>query len=417
MPGVARHRLHIAVAVLTTVVAARAAAPPAPPTPVFPGRSWARAAPSAVGLNETKLDAFRAFLGPESHGVVVRYGRLAYSWGAFTERHDVASAVKPTFAHFLMLALERGYISSVDDAVVDWEPRLATLNAALGHKDRNITWRHMANQISCYEIAALPGTAFDYNDWQMELFFQTLVLKAWGRGLRGQGKTLTLEEANAELLQRTLAEPIGCEDTPTWLYYGNKSSIGRLGISNRDFARIGLLYLGGGKWGGAADGKQQQQQLISEEHVRLVTRDPVPLSVPRAGEGGTSGAAAEIIAGIGSLGSTKQPDNQAAHNGSYSWTWWLNEEQATGRLFRPTAPPDLYGAFGDGRYGPSTMSVLPSQEMVVSWNHAVWKSWNVSKENEAFRLLMEAVLRIFYYLAAFLCHSSQKNRCKLGEFG
>lgn len=39
------------------------------------------------------------------------------------------------------------------------------------------------------------------NDWQMELFFQTLTLKAWGRGLRGKGKNLTLEEANTELLQ------------------------------------------------------------------------------------------------------------------------------------------------------------------------------------------------------------------------
>ena len=120
-----------------------------------------------MGLNATKLDEFRAFLGPESHGVVVRHGKLAYSWGEYTQRHDVASAVKPTFVHFLMLALERGYINSVDDPVVEWEPRLATLNAALGYKDRNITWRHMANQISCYEIEALPGTAFDYNDWQM----------------------------------------------------------------------------------------------------------------------------------------------------------------------------------------------------------------------------------------------------------
>ena len=58
-----------------------------------------------------------------------------------------------------MLALERGYIGSADDRVVEWEPRLATLNAALGHKDRNISWRHMANQISCYEIEARPGTA------------------------------------------------------------------------------------------------------------------------------------------------------------------------------------------------------------------------------------------------------------------
>ena len=38
---------------------------------------------------------------------------------------------------------------------------------APGFKDRNITWRHMANQVSCYEIGAKPGTAFDYNDWQM----------------------------------------------------------------------------------------------------------------------------------------------------------------------------------------------------------------------------------------------------------
>ncbi len=36
-----------------------------------------------------------------------------------------------------------------------------------GFKDRDITWRHMANQVSCYEIGAKPGTAFDYNDWQM----------------------------------------------------------------------------------------------------------------------------------------------------------------------------------------------------------------------------------------------------------
>eukprot|EP01052_Picozoa_sp_SAG31_P030847 SAG31_NODE_3204_length_4559_cov_1.961211_3_plen_884_part_00 len=186
------------------------------------------------------------------------------------------------------------------------------------------------------------------------------------------------------LLQALLAEPVGCEDAPTWLYYGNESSIGRLGISNRDFARIGLLYLNGGKWG--------EKRLISEEHVRLLTSSPVPLWLPRAGEGGTSGAAAGIIPGIGSLGSTEQPDNQANHNGSYSWTWWLNKQQESGQLYRPTAPPDLFGAFGDGRYGPSTMSVLPSQEMVVSWNHAEWGGWNVSKENEAFGLLLEAVM-------------------------
>ena len=40
--------------------------------------------------------------------------------------------MKPTFVHFLMLALERGYIRSVDEPVAEWEPRLRTLNPNLG---------------------------------------------------------------------------------------------------------------------------------------------------------------------------------------------------------------------------------------------------------------------------------------------
>ena len=69
----------------------------------------------------------------------------------------------------------------------------------------------------------------------------------------------------------------------------------------------------------------------------------------------------------------------------------MNGRTESGALFRPQAPPDLFGAFGDGRYGPSTMSVLPSEQLVVSWNHAQWNHWNVSKENEALGLLMAAV--------------------------
>ena len=38
------------------------------------------------------------------------------------------------------------------------------------------------------------------------------------------------------------------------------------------------------------------------------------------------------------------------------------------------------------------MSVLPTQGLVVSWNHAQWNHWNVSMENKAFGLLMDAVM-------------------------
>ena len=50
--------------------------------------------------------------------------------------------MKPTFVHFLMLALERGYIRSVDEPVAEWEPRLRTLNPNLG--TRRIDLSHVA---------------------------------------------------------------------------------------------------------------------------------------------------------------------------------------------------------------------------------------------------------------------------------
>ena len=49
-----------------------------------------------------------------------------------------------------------------------------------GFKDRDITWRHMANQVSCYEIGAEPGTAFDYNDWQMVGLKSLFDMEKWG---------------------------------------------------------------------------------------------------------------------------------------------------------------------------------------------------------------------------------------------
>ena len=108
---------------------------------------------------------------------MVRHGHMVYTWGNASERGDVASAAKPIYTHLLFHAVETGRLPSVDQRVCEREPRLLPLNPHLGYKDRNITWRHMANQLSGYEVANAPGTAFDYNDWQMALFWDTLLQK------------------------------------------------------------------------------------------------------------------------------------------------------------------------------------------------------------------------------------------------
>jgi CubicO group peptidase (beta-lactamase class C family) len=188
-------------------------------------------------LDEEKLKAFSAFVG--GRGCVVRKGYLVYTWGDASKRGDVASACKPIYAFFLWLALQHGKIPNLDQKVAVWEPRLKKLNPDLGHPDQDITWRHLANQTSCYGVAEKPGTAYCYNDWQMALFWDTLFLKVYGA---------SYDNVDQKVLRPLLTDPLQCQDNPTFLAFGLKDRPGRVAISPRDFARFGLLYLRQGKW-------------------------------------------------------------------------------------------------------------------------------------------------------------------------
>jgi CubicO group peptidase (beta-lactamase class C family) len=331
--------------------------------PVYPGRQWATQPPEEAGLRADQLEAFREYVG--GFGCVVRHGYLVYTWGDAARRMDVASAAKPVYACFLFKAVEDGRIAGFDEPVCRWEPRLKDINAKLEHKDARITWRHMANQVSCYGLAEPPGTAFAYNDWQMALLFDTLFTKVYGA---------TYQNVDGQVLHAQLTDLIGCEDNPTFMAFGVDNRPGRLAISPRDFARFGLLYLRGGKWRG--------KQLLRPEHARMAVTEPVPNSIPRAGQ-----AAAEMIPGQRTLGSQQIPDNQTDHLGSYSWLWWINGVDREGKRHWPDAPVDAYGCFGHG--GIRAMIILPGLDLIVSWNDTRVDARE--KENQALKLLVAAV--------------------------
>jgi len=336
-----------------------------PAEPVFPAATWAKKAPDEVGMDAAKLDAFAKAVG--GRGCVTRHGYMVYTWGDATKRGDVASACKPWFSHFLFKALEDGKIKSLDDTVRLIEPRLAHLNPHLKYKDSLIAWRHLANQTSCYGVMEEPGTAFDYNDWQMALFWDILFLKVHG---------VTYETVDEKVVGPLLAEPMQCEDKPTFMAFGTKNRAGRVAVSPRDFCRFGLLYLRKGKWG--------DKQLLAEKHAAMAVASPLPNSIPR-----TRGRAAQMLPDQRTLGSSNVPDNQCDHLGSYSWLWWTNGVDRAGMRHWRDAPPDAYGAFGHG--GPRAMVVIPSLDVVLSWNDASIKSRDA--ENEALRLLVASVRR------------------------
>ncbi|HOA74593.1 MAG TPA: DUF1593 domain-containing protein [Phycisphaerae bacterium] len=332
---------------------------------VFPQKTWSFMTPAEAGLDASKLDAFRDYVG--GRGCVVRYGRMVYTWGEQNIRQDVASACKPVFSHFLFKAVESKRLASLDTPVRTYAPCLEELNAELGYKDRDITFRHMANQVSCYGVREKPGTAFDYNDWQMALFWDVLFLKVYGA---------TYADVDSTVLRPLLTDPLQCEDDPTLLAFGISDRAGRLAISVRDFARFGLLYLRAGNWNGT--------QLIDRHFAVEAVTSPLPVSIPR-----TAGEPAEMCADARTIGSQKVADNQTDHHGSYSWAWWLNGITRSGQRHWPDAPPDTFGALGHAN-GQRAVIVIPSLDLVVSWNDTTLGN-KPGNPNEALRRLIEAV--------------------------
>ena len=154
--------------------------------------------------------------------LAVRHGKLVYSWGDATQAGDVASAVKPFFSFFLFKAVEEHRIPSLDQKVIHWEPSLGELNPQLAYKDRELAWRHLANQTSCYGLAERPGTAFCYNDWQMALFADLLFSRVYG---------VPWKDVDEKVLHPMLTDPLGCQDRPSLTAFGADERAGRLAIS------------------------------------------------------------------------------------------------------------------------------------------------------------------------------------------
>ena len=335
---------------------------------VLPGTNWETRTPAETGLEVAQLNGIQKYLG--GRGCIVRHGYLVYSWGEITKRGDVASAAKPWYSTFLFKAVEEGRLASVNARAVIHEPRLRDINASLSCKDTNITFRHFATQTSCYGVQEPPGIAYDYNDWQMALFWDALFLRVFGA---------TYTNVDATVLVPKLAGILQCQDNPTFLAFGVNDRPGRLAVSPRDFARFGLLYLNQGNWNGT--------QVISQAHAILAVTDPLPLAVPR-----TAGIRAEMLPGQRSLGSTVVPDNQNDHDGSYSWLWWVNGLQRNGKRRWPSAPANVYACLGHAN-GKRGMAVMPSEHIVLSWNDSLLDTYPPEPHplDRVFHLVMESI--------------------------
>jgi CubicO group peptidase (beta-lactamase class C family) len=302
---------------------------------VFPAEGWDAIKPADAGLAADRLDALAGHVGGD--GCVVRRGCLVFTWGDPTRSGDVASAFKPLLSTLLMIANQEGKLKGPDDRVADVEPRLKTIN---GGKDAAITWRHLAYQTSGYGLVEKPGEAFSYNDFALALYYDSLT-----RGV--------FKEEGTALLERYFAKPLGFADRRSWNAFGPKDRPGRLAVSVRDFARLGLMIQRGGRW--------REGQLVRRELVEMMTTSPLPADTPL-----TSGKEAEMIPGQRSIGGGKNITDRGP--GYYSFNWWLNRKDKIGRPLYADLPADAIIASGHGPM--RELWILPGLDLIVCWNNA-----------------------------------------------
>jgi len=321
-------------------------------------QAWEQKTPEEVGLSRARLDELRAFV--KGRGCVVRQGRLAYSWGDVAKSSDVASAFKPVLSTLLLIAVQEGKIKSVDARLSELEPRLTGKNA-------KITWRHLASQTSGYGLDEEPGRAYSYNDYALALYYDTLVDKVF-------------KEHGSAVLKSRLGDVLGFEDAHTFEAFGPKDRPGRLALSVRDFARVGLLYLRGGKW--------KDRQVVRPDLLKMAISSPLGVDTPLA-----SGREGEMIPGQRTIGGSK--NITPVGPGHYSFNWWLNHTDAQGRRLYVDAPADAVVASGHG--GQRVLWVIPSLDLLVCWNDSPIKDHDKTPgnpdamNNRAARLIVQSV--------------------------
>lgn len=283
-----------------------------------PKTNWERKPPASVGVSQTSIneaiqfalkneysgqkdlrlailesfsrEPYHKLQGPTKDrggpaGMIIKNGYVIGEWGDINRVDMTFSVTKSYLSTTAGLALDDGFIRSVQDKVNEyvWDDTFA------GEHNSKITWEHLLHQTSDWSGALFglydwadrpsrdgkiddwryrelkePGTSYKYNDVRVNVLSYSL-LNVWRKPL-------------PQVLKERIMDPIGA--TTTWRWYGYEDSWvtldgqrmqvvsggghhgGGVFINTEDHARFGLLFARKGKW--------NDQQLISERWTEMI---------------------------------------------------------------------------------------------------------------------------------------------------
>jgi CubicO group peptidase (beta-lactamase class C family) len=300
---------------------------------VWPTDGWPVATPESEGMDSGVLAEMLNYARERSlpvHSVViVRHGRVVMDATFYPHEsgrpHDIASATKSVISVLIGIAVDKGYVSRVQQAV----PELLSVapQAKLDSRKERLAVEHLLTMTSGLDCGVEPGekelaAMRRSDDWAR--FALALPMRA-EPGTRYAYCSCNNHLLSAILSARTgdsalafarthLFAPLGITDV-AWPAdpRGRSHGWGDLHLHPRDLAKIAYLYLRGGRWNGT--------RVISEEWVRQSIAPHV-----------------SVRDGVG-----------------YGYGWWINTARQ----------PAIFEAVGRGG---QRAAVLPDKDLVVVFN-------------------------------------------------
>ncbi|MEM7366011.1 MAG: serine hydrolase [Pseudomonadota bacterium] len=281
----------------------------------FPGVDWETAEPEEMGMDAATL----ASVADTIFDIETRYGFLVVKRGRVVyERYKrdvnatnhIFSVTKGLGATLIGIAEHQGLLST-SDRIADWLP--------VHHPDiaPDAQIRHVLNMTAGSEPA---GTHWAYNS---NYILNSLTGILW----------LASGMSPASFYEKNLKQPIQLSfDWPSndkgWIQIGSQGPLPVIEATHRDIARMGLLWMHGGRW--------ESEQMMSSSFVAEALTSPYPKA-----------------------------------NGAYGYLWWLNRDNGTwrttagrsgtGRWF-PYMPDNVFMALGARG---KVMIVVPDHELIM----------------------------------------------------
>lgn len=218
---------------------------------IYPGREWPEALPGRwSGSTLADLDLTLSSVEGSTALIVVHAGRQVFLWGDPAQKSSVASVRKSLINVLYGIYVAEGKIRldarlaelDIDDieglSAAERGATVADLLAARSgvyHPSVYDTSRNRPARGAC-----APGARWFYNNWDFNVL-GTILERATGRTV-------------AECFYDCLALPLQMQDfrpEDGFVQPGPESihAVYKFRLSARDLARVGLLYLRGGRWG------------------------------------------------------------------------------------------------------------------------------------------------------------------------